>query len=73
MYEKFGSVVDGSSVEFRLFLPDAAVDPSQYVRGSTPCIKNITRIPQMDWRSASPVHQFPLVRQDFTLDQAAEP
>jgi uncharacterized protein with PIN domain len=44
-----------------------------------PCVstatvaETLTRIPQMDWRSASPVHQFPLVRQDFTLDQAAEP
>jgi hypothetical protein len=25
-----------------------------------------TRIPQMDWRSASPVYRFPLVGQDFS-------
>ncbi len=30
-----------------------------------------TRIPQMDWRSASLVHQFPLVGQDLTPDQVA--
>jgi methylphosphotriester-DNA--protein-cysteine methyltransferase len=32
----------------------------------------LTRIPQMDWRSASPVHQFRWVDQAVTLDQVAE-
>ena len=31
-----------------------------------------TQIPQMDWRSASLVHQFRLVGQDLTLDQVTE-
>jgi hypothetical protein len=31
-----------------------------------------TRIPQMDWRSVSLVHRFPLVGQDLTPDQVAE-
>jgi hypothetical protein len=30
-----------------------------------------TRIPQMDWCSASPVHQFWLKNQDLTLDQGS--
>jgi hypothetical protein len=30
------------------------------------------RIPQMDWRSASPMHQFRLAGQELTLDQVAE-
>lgn len=30
MYESFGAHVDGQAVEFRLFLPDATVDPTQY-------------------------------------------
>ncbi|HEX9942696.1 MAG TPA: alpha-amylase family glycosyl hydrolase [Thermoanaerobaculia bacterium] len=41
MYEDFGAVVDGSSVEFRVFFPDAAVDGAQYVRGGTPHIKTL--------------------------------
>jgi hypothetical protein len=31
-----------------------------------------TRIPQMDWRSASAVHQFQLLAQGLKLDQVAE-
>jgi hypothetical protein len=31
----------------------------------------LTRIPRMDWRSASLVRQFPLVGQDLTPDQVA--
>jgi hypothetical protein len=41
MYEKFGAVVQGSRVEFNLFLPDNTRDPSQYVRGGSPRIKQI--------------------------------
>ena len=41
MYEAFGAAVQGSSVEFRLFFPDAAIDPTQYVRGGTPSISSI--------------------------------
>lgn len=41
MYEAFGAVVEGSRVEFRLFFPDNAVDPSQYVRGGPPQIREI--------------------------------
>ena len=32
----------------------------------------ITRIPQMDWRSASAVHLFPLRNQLLTVNRAAE-
>jgi pullulanase len=41
MYEKFGAVVQGSRVEFKLFLPDNTRDPSQYVRGGSPRIRQI--------------------------------
>lgn len=41
MYENFGAVVKGSRIEFNLFLPDNARDPSQYVRGGSPRIKQI--------------------------------
>jgi hypothetical protein len=41
MYEQFGAVVNGSSVEFRVFVPDAAVDPLQYTRGGTPRIRTL--------------------------------
>jgi pullulanase len=34
MYEMFGAVVTGQTVEFQLFFPDASVDPSQYNAGS---------------------------------------
>ncbi len=33
MYESFGAVVRGQSVEFRLYFPDAAKDPTQYHSG----------------------------------------
>ena len=32
----------------------------------------LARIPQMDWRPSSLVHQLPLVGQGFTPDQVAE-
>ncbi|AFL75608.1 alpha-amylase family glycosyl hydrolase [Thiocystis violascens] len=41
MYETFGAVVQGPRVEFHLFLPDNARDPSQYFRGGSPRIKQI--------------------------------
>ncbi len=41
MYEQFGPVVQGSSVDFRLFFPDASADPLQYVNGGLPRIKKI--------------------------------
>lgn len=41
MYESYGAVVDGNAVEFRLFFPDAAVDPSQYASGGLPNIREI--------------------------------
>ena len=41
MYESFGAAVDGNDVEFRLFFPDNAVDPTQYVRGGLPHIQEI--------------------------------
>lgn len=41
MYEQFGAVVQGPKVEFKLFLPDNLRDPSQYVRGGSPRIKQI--------------------------------
>jgi len=60
MYESFGAVVDGSRVEFRLFFPDNAIDPSQYVRGGLPHIREIrvrgdfqSAIGGRDWDFAS--------------------
>jgi 1,4-alpha-glucan branching enzyme len=41
MYEAFGAFVDGSTVEFRVFFPDSAVDPKQYHRGGTPRIATL--------------------------------
>ncbi|MGR8981657.1 MAG: alpha-amylase family glycosyl hydrolase [Gammaproteobacteria bacterium] len=41
MYEKFGAVVQGPRVEFNLFLPDNTRDPSQYIRGGDPRIRQI--------------------------------
>lgn len=41
MYEAFGAVVTGNNVEFRLFFPDTAQDPTQYGRGGRP---QITRV-----------------------------
>ena len=41
MYENFGAVVQGPRVEFNLFLPDNSRDPSQYIRGGSPHIKQI--------------------------------
>lgn len=41
MYEQFGATVAGSGVTFRLFFPDIAIDPSQYVRGDIPHIRGI--------------------------------
>jgi 1,4-alpha-glucan branching enzyme len=41
LYEQFGAVVSGQSVEFRLFIPDNTRDPSQYVRGGSPRIRSI--------------------------------
>jgi pullulanase len=41
MYENFGAAVNGSSVQFRVFVPDASVDPGQYVRGGVPRIRTL--------------------------------
>lgn len=41
MYEQFGARVSGSTVEFRLFFPDATRDASQYRRGGTPKIRTL--------------------------------
>ncbi|MCP4582586.1 MAG: 1,4-alpha-glucan branching enzyme [candidate division Zixibacteria bacterium] len=41
MYEKFGAVVNGNDIEFKLFFPDNSKDPSQYTRGSLPNIDKI--------------------------------
>jgi pullulanase len=41
MYETFGAWVSGSSVEFRVFFPDSAVDPAQYSNGGLPRIASI--------------------------------
>lgn len=60
MYERFGAVVDGQQVEFKLFFPDNARDPTQYVRGGLPRIREIrvrgdfqSRIGGQDWDLAS--------------------
>lgn len=41
MYENLGAVVDAHNVQFRLFLPDVAHDPAQYLRGASPRIAGI--------------------------------
>lgn len=43
MYEEFGAVVDGHTVELRLFFPDVARDPTQYdaSRGGLPRIVSV--------------------------------
>jgi 1,4-alpha-glucan branching enzyme len=41
MYENFGPSIDTRQVTFTVFLPDNTVDPSQYVRGGSPKIKEI--------------------------------
>src|SRR5512135_2140398 len=41
MYENFGTVVTDHTVEFRLFFPDTAKDPTQYSRGGLPKIKRL--------------------------------
>jgi hypothetical protein len=61
MYEHFGAVVDQNSrVEFKLFFPDNTKDPSQYVRGGLPRIKEIRvrgdfqgQIGGQDWELAT--------------------
>ena len=56
MYEQFGAVVQGSSVEFRLFFPNRDVDSRQYSNGGLPRIKKIqivgdfqSRLGLRDW------------------------
>ena len=44
MYEQFGARLQGKKVEFKLFLPDRTVDPSQYVRGGEPKIREVKLI-----------------------------
>jgi 1,4-alpha-glucan branching enzyme len=41
MYERFGAHVEDHQVELRLFVPDSAVDPAQYLRGGLPRIREI--------------------------------
>jgi len=41
MYENFGAVVSGHSVDFKLFFPDTKKNPSQYVNGGLPRIKRM--------------------------------
>ena len=41
MYEQFGAHISGSTVEFRLFFPDASRDASQYRRGGLPRIHTV--------------------------------
>jgi pullulanase len=44
MYETFGATATGSAVDFRLFFPDASIDPAQYTRGGTPHIRRIRAV-----------------------------
>ena len=60
MYEEFGAVVEEQRVEFKLFFPDNARDPTQYVRGNQPRIREIrvrgdfqSRLGGQDWELAS--------------------
>ena len=60
MYEDFGAVVKNSSVTFKLFFPDNAIDPGQYQRGGLPYIKTLrvtgnfqSKLGGSDWDFAS--------------------
>src|SRR5690242_15749153 len=65
MYELFGAAVIGNTIEFRLFFPDAAADPTQYSRGGSPKIDSVRVVGSFqgvsggqDWEVASaPVMQ----------------
>lgn len=63
MYENFGAVVQGFKVTFNLFLPDNVRDPTQYVRGGSPQIRQIHI--RGDFQSA-------LGGQDWLLDDACK-
>jgi pullulanase len=41
MYESFGAVVQNQAVDFKLFFPDVAVDPTQYSTGGLPRIARL--------------------------------
>src|SRR4051794_15080894 len=60
MYETFGAVVSEHAVEFKLFFPDIAVDPTQYSIGGLPKIARLqvtgdfqSKIGSGDWILAS--------------------
>jgi pullulanase len=56
VYESFGAVVDGDAVEFRLFVPDAAIDAGQYERGGPARIAEVRVVGDFQdrpWDSAS--------------------
>jgi pullulanase len=58
VYETFGAAEVGNSgaVEFRVFIPDATLDPSQYVAGGTPRIARIRAVGTFQptpWESSS--------------------
>ena len=63
MYEDFGARADNDGrVTFKLFFPDAAVDPGQYEEGDTPRIRSIRalgdfqgRLGGTDWTDDHPV------------------
>lgn len=41
MYENIGAIVSGHTVEFKLFFPNSAKDPSQYINGGLPRINHM--------------------------------
>lgn len=80
MYEQFGAVVDGQDVEFRLFFPDNARDPTQYVRGGLPRIREIRvrgnfqgRIGGQDWELASAPLMTRIAHPRLYMDPADSP
>ena len=72
MYENFGAreIDNTGRANFRVFIPDAALDPSQYQRGSLPTIDSIlamgdfqSALGSSDW---TPDPAFALQKSQFT-------
>ena len=69
MYEDFGAIVAGQSVEFRVFFPDAAKDPSQYDTNSSRGTNGLPRIAKI---RVSGNFQSKLGGQDWDFNAAPE-
>ena len=80
MYETFGAVVTGNTVEFRLFFPDKGKDATQYVRGDLPRIQSIqirgdfqSQIGSVNWQApAKPTEEAVIVSMKDASGQGQE-